>query len=91
MFPGPRETAVPLRGGDDVTTYYPVSVVMDGLGLNITVQSYLDNLDFGLIACRELRLGPGDPGGGAGRAARRRVAPPPIDHAAEQDEALVSP
>ncbi len=34
--------------------YYPVSTVADGIGLNMTVQSYLDNLDFGLIACREL-------------------------------------
>ena len=31
-----------------------VSVVADGLGLNMTVQSYLDNLEFGLISCREL-------------------------------------
>jgi diacylglycerol O-acyltransferase / wax synthase len=31
-----------------------VSGVSDGMGLNMTVQSYLDNLDFGLIACREL-------------------------------------
>jgi hypothetical protein len=29
-------------------------VVADGQGLNITVQSYLDNLDIGLTACREL-------------------------------------
>lgn len=34
--------------------YYPVSVVTDGLGLNITVQSYLDRLDIGLVFCREL-------------------------------------
>ena len=31
-----------------------VSVVAEGLGLNMTVQSYLDNLEFGLISCREL-------------------------------------
>jgi hypothetical protein len=35
-------------------TYYPVSAVAEGQGLNITVQSYLDHLDFGLIACRDL-------------------------------------
>jgi len=35
-------------------TYYPVSAVADGQGLNITVTSYRDHLDFGLIACREL-------------------------------------
>lgn len=50
--PGPR---VPLYlAGARVLGYYPVSVVADGFGLNITVQSYLDNLDFGLVACREL-------------------------------------
>ena len=34
--------------------YIPISIVTDGMGLNITVHSYLDRLDFGLIACREL-------------------------------------
>ncbi len=33
---------------------FPVSIVTDGQGLNITVVSYLDRLDFGLIADREL-------------------------------------
>jgi WS/DGAT C-terminal domain len=28
--------------------------VTDGQGLNLTVQSYLDTLDFGFVACREL-------------------------------------
>jgi len=28
--------------------------IVDGQGLNITVHSYLDELEFGLIACREL-------------------------------------
>src|SRR5213075_915444 len=32
----------------------PVSIVTDGQGLNITVVSYLDRLDFGLIADRDL-------------------------------------
>lgn len=50
--PGPR-TPLYLAGAR-VLGYYPVSVVTDGLGLNITVQSYLDNLDLGLVACREL-------------------------------------
>ena len=31
-----------------------MSVVVDGVGLNITVMSYLDHLDFGIVADREL-------------------------------------
>ena len=50
--PGPRH---PLYlGGARMLSYYPVSAVAEGQGLNITVQSYLDQLDFGLIACRDL-------------------------------------
>ena len=50
--PGPRE---PLYcSGARMRTFYPVSAIGEGQGLNITVQSYLDHLDFGLIACREL-------------------------------------
>jgi WS/DGAT/MGAT family acyltransferase len=50
--PGPR---TPLyTAGARLLHYYPVSTIVDGQGLNITVQSYLDTLDFGLIACREL-------------------------------------
>ena len=40
--------------GAKLLHYYPVSTLVDGQGLNITVQSYLDTLDFGLVACREL-------------------------------------
>ncbi|MGI9598295.1 MAG: WSD1 family O-acyltransferase, partial [Acidimicrobiales bacterium] len=51
--PGPR---TPLAIGEvaPLKHYYPVSTVVDGQGLNITVQSYVDVLDFGLVACREL-------------------------------------
>jgi len=31
-----------------------VSTITDGLGLNMTVQSYNGNLDFGFVSCREL-------------------------------------
>jgi len=49
--PGPRE---PLYcAGAQLEGHYPVSVVMDGVGLNITVMSYRDHLDFGIIADRE--------------------------------------
>ena len=33
---------------------YPVSVILDGAALNITVLSYLDGLDFGVVGDREL-------------------------------------
>jgi hypothetical protein len=50
--PGPRH---PLyTAGARLLHYYPVSTIVDGQGLNITVQSYLDTLDFGLVSCREL-------------------------------------
>jgi diacylglycerol O-acyltransferase len=50
--PGPRE---PLYvAGAKLLHYYPVSTIVDGQGLNVTVQSYLDTLDFGLVSCREL-------------------------------------
>jgi WS/DGAT/MGAT family acyltransferase len=50
--PGPRH---PLyAAGAKLLHYYPVSTIIDGQGLNITVQSYLGVLDFGLVSCREL-------------------------------------
>jgi diacylglycerol O-acyltransferase / wax synthase len=50
--PGPRE---PLyAAGSELLHYYPVSTIVDGQGLNVTVQSYLDTLDFGLVSDREL-------------------------------------
>jgi diacylglycerol O-acyltransferase / wax synthase len=41
-------------GGARLAQFYPVSSVVDGQGLNITVQSYQGRLDFGVISCREL-------------------------------------
>ena len=49
--PGSR-TPLYLAGAR-LEAQYPVSVVVDGVGLNITVMSYLDHLDFGIIADRE--------------------------------------
>ena len=50
--PGPRQ---PLYlGGAAMQTYIPVSTIGEGMGLNVTVHSYLDELEFGLISCREL-------------------------------------
>lgn len=50
--PGPRESL--YLGGAEMLTYHPVSAITDGQGLNVTVVSYRDHLDFGVIACREL-------------------------------------
>jgi diacylglycerol O-acyltransferase / wax synthase len=50
--PGSRQ---PLYfAGAQLLNTFPVSIVADGQGLNITVASYLDRLDFGFIADREL-------------------------------------
>jgi WS/DGAT/MGAT family acyltransferase len=40
--------------GAKLLAHYPVSVITDGQGLNITVIGYLGQLHFGLTACREL-------------------------------------
>jgi diacylglycerol O-acyltransferase / wax synthase len=40
--------------GAKLLAHYPVSVITDGQGLNITVVGYLGRLHFGLTACREL-------------------------------------
>ncbi len=50
--PGP---SVPLySAGAEMKHFFPVSTIADGQGLNITVQSYCGNLDFGFVSCREL-------------------------------------
>jgi diacylglycerol O-acyltransferase len=51
-IPGPNVTL--YYAGAKVLAYYPVSALVDGQGLNITVMSYCGNLYFGLIACRQL-------------------------------------
>ncbi|MBV9311587.1 MAG: wax ester/triacylglycerol synthase family O-acyltransferase [Solirubrobacterales bacterium] len=49
--PGPQ---FPLYcAGAKLVANYPVSVITDGMGLNITVMSYLGQLDFGVVADRE--------------------------------------
>ena len=48
--PGPD---APLYlAGARLKTYWPVSIVEHGLGLNITLQSYAGSLDFGILAAR---------------------------------------
>lgn len=51
--PGPRRPLYAARGAR-LEHYFPVSVITEGQGLNITVQSYLDRLDFGLVCDPEL-------------------------------------
>jgi len=41
-------------GGAKMENNYPVSVLFEGVGLNITVLSYQSHLDFGLIADRDM-------------------------------------
>ena len=49
--PGPRE---PLYcAGATMVANYPVSVIAEGVGLNITCMSYLDHVDFGIVVDRE--------------------------------------
>ncbi len=49
--PGPP---IPLYcAGARMLGHYPVSVITDGVGLNLTVMSYLDKLDFGIVADRD--------------------------------------
>jgi WS/DGAT/MGAT family acyltransferase len=50
--PGPP---VPLYlAGARLRSYWPLSIVEHGLGLNITVLRYVDALDFGIVAARSL-------------------------------------
>jgi hypothetical protein len=52
--PGPRE---PLYcAGARLEANFPVSVILHGVGLNITCLSYLDHVDFGVVVDRD----PGD-------------------------------
>ena len=50
--PGPP---VPLYcAGARMEAHYPVSVITDGVGLNITVMSYRDKIDFGIVVDRDM-------------------------------------
>jgi diacylglycerol O-acyltransferase / wax synthase len=48
--PGPHEPM--YAGGARLDGNYPLSIVLDGQALNITLVSNADNLDFGLVGCR---------------------------------------
>ena len=50
--PGPP---FPLySAGARLLANYPIGPIFDGAGINITVMSYLDQLDFGLLACPDV-------------------------------------
>jgi hypothetical protein len=48
--PGPQ---VPMyMAGATMRAYFPVSIVVHGLALNITILSYNGSMDYGLVACK---------------------------------------
>jgi hypothetical protein len=50
--PGPP---VPLySAGARLEANFPVSVITDGVGLNVTCLSYRDHVDFGIVVCRDM-------------------------------------
>ena len=49
--PGPREPR--WCAGARMEHYFPISVVTDGCGLNITCISYCGGIDFGILGCRK--------------------------------------
>jgi diacylglycerol O-acyltransferase / wax synthase len=62
-FPPPANVTVSsIRGpdvplfcaGSRVSAVYPVGPIAEGVGLNVTVMSYLDRVHIGLFACRKL-------------------------------------
>jgi diacylglycerol O-acyltransferase len=48
--PGPRNAL--YFNGAEIEGMYPVSIVVDGQAINLTLTSYRDKLEFGVIACR---------------------------------------
>jgi diacylglycerol O-acyltransferase len=49
--PGPRTSL--YCAGAEMISNFPVSVIVDGVGLNITVVSYKNRVDFGIVGDRE--------------------------------------
>ncbi len=49
--PGPT---VPLYlAGAQMTSFHPLSIIVHGVALNITVQTYAGHIDFGIICCKQ--------------------------------------
>ena len=88
--PGPQ---VPLYlAGAKLDGLYPLSIVVHGVALNITVQSYMGQLCFGLIACRRAVPDVRDLAELLDRAMQtmRRLPPPQVE-ASEPAPALPAP
>ena len=51
-MPGPREPA--SIGGARLSDVFSVGPLADGIGLNVTVWSYVSKLNFSLLACTDL-------------------------------------
>lgn len=49
-IPGPDITV--YMGGARLETIYPLSIIVDGVGLNITLQGFGKHLGVGIVACR---------------------------------------
>ena len=49
----PPDFPLYLDGAELVATY-PMGPISEGAGVNVTVLSYMDNVDFGFLACPEL-------------------------------------
>ncbi|HET7525747.1 MAG TPA: wax ester/triacylglycerol synthase family O-acyltransferase [Burkholderiaceae bacterium] len=81
--PGPQ---VPLYlAGAQMAGLYPLSIVVHGVALNITVQSYMGQLCFGLIACRRAMPDVRDLAGSLERAMQAaRALPVPATAAADE-------
>ena len=71
---GPR--AALYAGGARLTAAYPLGPLMEGAGVNITVLSYADSVDFGIVACERAVPHVGDIalGFGAAVADLRKIA-----------------
>jgi diacylglycerol O-acyltransferase / wax synthase len=55
MISGVKGPDFPLYcAGSRVAALYPVGPIAEGVGLNVTIFSYLDQLHFGLLSCRKL-------------------------------------
>ena len=70
--PGPP---IPLYfAGGRLLGLYPMGPIVDGMGLNVTVLSYMDEIGFGFVACRELVPDLWDMAEGVGSALRELTA-----------------